>query len=141
MPSSDVATIPTRLAIASRRSRISPQATLQVEVCPLATAFGDPACSVQTSPSWSPLGTAGALLSHTVTGLASEGLYTWRARALYAPGPLPPATLADAKPGPWFRWQARGSPGDIRTTVPEPGMVRLLMAGCVALGSMTRRRR
>src|SRR5690606_7375352 len=56
----------------ARSPRSSERAKLEVEVCPLATAFGDPACMAQTSASWISLGSSGTLLSHAVTGLAAE---------------------------------------------------------------------
>jgi hypothetical protein len=65
---------------------------LEIEACP-SSPFGDSGCTRTISPAVAVGGAvAEAVLTHTVTGLATDTLYRWRARTLYAPrwGVLPP---------------------------------------------------
>ena len=104
---------------------------LEAEICPPAAPFGDPSCSSQVSPSWIDVSPTpgGVLLSETISGLAGDSLYRWRARVLYAPlgvteaGITPPPNPAHS---PWRRVSAQAVEADIRT-VPEPGADGLLL--------------
>jgi hypothetical protein len=92
---------------------------LQVEACPNATAFGDPACSTATSPSWTDVTTisTGVTLTQAMTGLGSGTLYRWRARTLYAPYSITrPGITAPSNPmhGPWRRLSGQGLEADVR---------------------------
>jgi len=95
---------------------------LQTEACPPGVAFGAGSCSTQISGEWTP---TGAPLTLTVTGLADDTLYRWRARLLYAglsvtaTGITPPPQPV---PGPWRQLQGRGVESAIRTGLP-PALV------------------
>jgi hypothetical protein len=110
---------------------------LEAEICPSGAPFGDPSCSGQVSPSWIDVAPTpgGVLLSETISGLAADSLYRWRARVLYAPlgvteaGITPPPNPAH---GPWRRVSAQAVEADVRT-LPEPGTVALLGSGIVLL--------
>ena len=120
--------------VASPRGR--ERAKLEVEICPTAKPFGHVSCLHQvTSSSWLDLGTSGAMMTGTITGLVPSTLYSWRARALYVP-------LLSLQPGvvPRIRLQGRATPGDVRT-VPEPAVGVVLLAGIVLLRSLGGRRR
>lgn len=111
------------------------RAKLEVEICAAGFPFGDPQCATSVSPDWVSVEPAGSDLDHTITGLASDVLYTWRARVSYTPTTSgEPATTT---PGRWFRLRGRSTPGDIRL-VPEPGFgvgVMALLVSTVALAS------
>jgi hypothetical protein len=95
------------------------RARLEVEACPTGVAFGAPACVQQISPGWTevPATAAGVDLGVTVSGLAEDTLYRWRARVLHAPvsvtqaGITPPANPAH---GPWRTLSGQASEADIR---------------------------
>jgi hypothetical protein len=84
----------------------------------------------------------GVLLSETLSDLAPDTLYRWRARVLYAPfgvtefGITPPPNPAH---GPWRRVSAQAREADLRV-VPEPGELLLLGAGIAFLALISRRR-
>jgi hypothetical protein len=117
---------------------------LEAEICPPAAPFGDPSCSSQLSPSWVDVTPTpgGVLLGETISGLASNTLYRWRARILYAPFGVTEAGIA-APPnpahGPWRRVSAQAVEADLRT-LPEPGALAVLGAGIALLSLMGRRR-
>lgn len=106
--------------------------------------FGDASCGSHTGASWAPVGppTAEVILSETISGLADDTLYRWRARVLHARSSVTQAGV-DAPPnprhGPWRRLEAQWREGDVRT-LPEPGGSLLLLAGCTMLGALGRRR-
>ncbi len=126
--------------VASPRGR--ERAKLEVEICPTAKPFGHVSCLHQfTSSSWLDLGTSGAMMTGTITGLVPSTLYSWRSRALYVPlFALQPGVVPRPRVGPWFRLQGRATPGDVRT-VPEPGIGVGLMAAMLLLRSLGGRRR
>ncbi|MGB5048978.1 MAG: PKD domain-containing protein, partial [Caldilineaceae bacterium] len=95
---------------------------LQTEACPPGKAFGDGACTVQSSGQWA---TNGVSLAYTITGLTDDTLYRWRSRLLYAgltvtaTGITPPPNPAH---GPWRQLEGRGVESAIRTGLP-PALV------------------
>ena len=114
-------------------------AKLEVEVCAHGVPFGLGSCTIQTSTTWHDLGTTGAVLSETFTGLTTGALYDWRARVLTIPYAADqPGTTPTPRAGPWRRIQSVGAAGDVRV-VPEPGAVLGLLAGAVLLGLLGRR--
>ncbi|MBK7949267.1 MAG: FG-GAP repeat protein [Deltaproteobacteria bacterium] len=125
----------------ARSPRGRERAKLEIEVCPAGVSFGAVVCHERISPVWIDLGTSGAVLAETVTGLASNTSYAWRARIHYAEYS---STQVGIQPtvriGPWFRLQGRAANGDIRT-VPEPGVGLGLMTAIVLSYSFARRRR
>ena len=97
---------------------------LEVELCAAGTPFGDAGCTKSVSPSWSDSTTTGALLSRTVSGLADDTLYRWRARVLRAPfGVTEPGITSPPKPahGPWRRFLGAAFDADIRTPLDTDG--------------------
>ena len=93
-------------------------AKLQIESCPVGVIFGDTSCEVTSQADWTRLTTGTANLAQTVT-TASEGVYQWRARLLYADeSVLVSGISAPPKPahGPWRRLAARADNADIRVT-------------------------
>jgi hypothetical protein len=118
---------------------------LESEACPSGVAFGDSACTVQTSPSWLAVdGTSPTItLSEAFTGLTPDTLYRWRTRVLHAPfGVAQPSITPPPNPphGPWRRLDAQASQADIRL-VPEPHALSMIVAGATLLAGLERRRR
>jgi len=117
---------------------------LEVEHCPAGAAFGDGACGSVTSAGWTEIvpPMTSVVLSETVSGLAYDTLYRWRARVLHAPatvtepGITPPPNPAH---GPWRRTSAQAVEADIRV-VPEPGALLSLGTGAALLALLKRRR-
>ncbi len=109
---------------------------LEVEVCPTGVAFGDAlGCTKHESPSWIDLGSSGAIVAASVTGLESGAAHSWRARLRFTPyRTSPPSATAPVVVGPWLRLGARTSIGDVRT-VPEPGIGSGLLVGALLLGA------
>ena len=91
-----------------------------VEACPPGSAFGGPGCVTTASPTWLDMGAnpTGNPLLMSVTGLAADTLYRWRARvetvpvSATLPGIVPPLKPAH---GPWRRLNAQVVEGDVRT--------------------------
>jgi hypothetical protein len=113
---------------------------LELQACPPGVAFGNASCTSVTSPTWMAVGgaTPEVLISQTLSGLAQDTLYRWRARVLHVPatGPIP------AKPShsPWRRLGAQALEADVRL-LPEPEMLLSLASGAVLLTALARRRR
>ncbi len=59
---------------------------LQWQVAPLGTPFTSTGIISGTSAAWTDTLTTGVVLSQTLTGLAANTPYHWRARLLYRPG-------------------------------------------------------
>ncbi|MBK7952130.1 MAG: FG-GAP repeat protein [Deltaproteobacteria bacterium] len=125
-----------RSAVGRERGKV------ELEACPVGSAFGAPACRNQISPSWVDLGTAGAEIRQVVTGLAPDRSYSWRARLLTIPYSSTQSAITPiVHRSPWFRVQARANTGDLRT-VPEPdGFVALLVASAVLIAARRERLR
>ena len=124
--------------ISSPRGR--ERAKLEVEVCPLGSAFGAVACTRTRSPSWNDLGTSGAAFTQSIAGLTANTTYSWRVRALFLPyRATQPGITPIVRPGPWHRLQSRAMAGDVRT-VPEPGIGVGLWMGLAGLGVLGKRR-
>jgi len=92
---------------------------LQVQACASGVAFGNPSCTTQTGTSWTDVTASGAgvTLTKTVSGLAPNTLYRWRARVLHAPFSITqPGITASANPshGPWRRLSGQAFEGDLR---------------------------
>jgi hypothetical protein len=117
---------------------------VEAEVCPPGVPLSDPSCQSHQTPIWIDVTATpgGVLLSETLSGLAPDTLYRWRARILYAPigvteaGITPPPNPAH---GPWRRVSAQAREADLRV-VPEPGELLLLGAGIAFLALIGRRR-
>jgi hypothetical protein len=97
---------------------------LQVQACPNAKAFGDPACTTTTSPAWTDVTatSAGVTLTQAISGLTSGKLYRWRARMLYAPYSVTqPGITAPPNPahGPWRRLLGQALEADLRVLDPD----------------------
>jgi len=94
---------------------------LQVQACPPGVPFGGVNCLERTSAIWADVGTTtrGITLTTSITGLADNTLYRWRARVLYAPYHVdlvaPPPNPAH---GPWRRLFGQGLEADLRAGTP-----------------------
>jgi hypothetical protein len=111
---------------------------LQIEACPQAVPFGDASCTGLFSSSWIAVNglTPDVSIAQTVTGLAGEALYRWRARVLQAPSTGPIA--GNPTHGPWRRVGGQSVEADIR--LPEPGIGLSLVGGAGLLAMLVRRR-
>jgi hypothetical protein len=112
----------------------------QLQACPAGVAFGHASCADVLTPSWVAVGgaTPDIAFSHTFAGLTGHTLYRWRARVLHATatGAIP----ANPAHGPWRRFDAQTTEGDVRT-LPEPTGQLALASGAAALAILARRRR
>lgn len=119
---------------------------LEVEWCPPARPFGDPACQGLVSGSWTDTTASGGgvVLSETIPAFEEGALYRWRARVLFAsssvvaPGITPPPNPAH---GPWRRPSAQTREADVRV-LPEPSVsVGIALASALLTGLGRGRRR
>ncbi len=117
---------------------MAPRVKFEVEVCGVGMAFGDVSCVTSVSPTWVDLLPAGVDLAHTITGLGSDQLYSWRARPLYTASTS--GEPASSTAGEWRRLRGRATPGDIRL-VPEPGFGPSMTAALSAAALLAGRRR
>jgi hypothetical protein len=110
----------------------------EFEACPSGVAFGDASCTSAVTPDWIAVNgaTPDVVLSHTLSGLANESLYRWRARVLHAPatGPVP----AHPEHGPWRRFGAQAVEADLR--LPEPSFPLGVATGIALLVALARSR-
>jgi uncharacterized repeat protein (TIGR01451 family) len=112
---------------------------LQVEACPPGTPFGDAACAIYTSTSWTDVTTAtsGVTVTEIITGLDADTLYRWRARVLYAhqtvtaPGITAPPNPAH---GPWRRLNGQAVEADVRTRGPDLAVAKTVTPSTGAPG-------
>jgi hypothetical protein len=116
---------------------------LEVEACPVAVPFGDPACTKQLGASWTDVtATAGGVrLVELLSGLAENTPHRWRARVLHAPFRVTqPGITAPSMPshGPWRRVEAQAVETNI--LLPEPSELVLLLTALVFLLAVGRRR-
>ncbi|MFO0690049.1 MAG: FG-GAP-like repeat-containing protein [Myxococcota bacterium] len=125
----------------ARSPRGRERAKLEVELCPAQIAFGNAACTKQQTPNWVDLGTTDVALSTSLTNLAVNTRYAWRARTLFAASSAnQPGITPIVRRGPWFRPARRSGAEDFRTIVPEPTGATGLLVGISLLWGMARRR-
>jgi uncharacterized repeat protein (TIGR01451 family) len=89
---------------------------LEIEACPPSLAFGDPACVSRISSDWIDAPNGSVEITETVSGLAFDTLYRWRARALYGGLVDPSGVTPPEHPphGPWRRLDGQANEADIR---------------------------
>jgi hypothetical protein len=99
---------------------------LEVEACPAGVDFFAAGCVRRISSSWTDVTatSTGVTLTETVSGLAADVLYRWRARVLHAPfGVTQPGITAPPNPahGPWRRLFGQSTEGDLRALLDTDG--------------------
>ncbi len=107
------------VAMTSTSSYRRERSKLELEACPPGAAFGAGNCLRFVSPTWvDTTATAnGAVIAGIANGLTLNRVYSWRARALYAPFTVTQSGItASANPrrGPWRRMRTASDTSDVR---------------------------